>query len=514
MNFLNKIWTALKEKINSKETIEKSFEQTTVEEITVEKRPMAPEPPKEMNKVAHPIGNATRIHTLDPMCSRKTGFSRVLDGLAKRQLEHDFQLERAAQTYDPIKNIGAGAFGIVCMAKERNTENYVAIKKIGHASATPTLARRTLREIRVLRFLNHPNIVTLRDIFRTQGPLGTDVYLVMDLMETNLHRVIYDTERELREDEIMQCLRQLLVGLQYLHKAQIAHRDLKPSNLLVNWETDSSITLRIADFGMAKLAEKEKRNDEADEHCFYMTQHVATLPYRAPELLFVMPEHSTAVDMWAVGCILGEMYKRQELFPARSVQSQIYILVFTFGKPSAKILREIRCERTKQLIEKYNCDTSVSFRELIPYGEDGLSCNALDFVSRLLTIDPDNRMDINEALTHPFIQDYFPQIPNQPTCPFRVKNDMKNVEVLKHHQLTAALCKDVKSAENSYNAEMYSGDYPYERIRAWSPGDFERERNDEIFGGTRTNPRIHRGEIKYRQPDGFKQERQLTGICT
>lgn len=111
------------------------------------------------------------------MPTKQAGFNRVLDGLKKRQLQHDFQLERAADTYQPVQNIGSGAFGIVCEAIETSSEEKVAIKKVAHASATPTLARRTLREIRVLRYINHPNIVTLRDIFRTKGPLGHDVYL-------------------------------------------------------------------------------------------------------------------------------------------------------------------------------------------------------------------------------------------------------------------------------------------------------------------------------------------------
>uniref|UniRef100_A0A914URI6 Protein kinase domain-containing protein n=1 Tax=Plectus sambesii TaxID=2011161 RepID=A0A914URI6_9BILA len=118
----------------------------------------------------------------------------------------------------------------------------------------------------------------------------------------------------------------------YLHTAGIAHRDLKPSNLLVN----SDCRLRIADFGMAKLAERDQIT-EAEEHCFYMTQHVATLPYRAPELLFVMPEHSTAVDIWATGCIFAEMILRRELFPGRSVSGQIKIVVATMGTPPEKV---------------------------------------------------------------------------------------------------------------------------------------------------------------------------------
>uniref|UniRef100_F1L8U5 Mitogen-activated protein kinase 7 n=1 Tax=Ascaris suum TaxID=6253 RepID=F1L8U5_ASCSU len=259
-------------------------------------------------------------------------FNRILDDLAKRQLLLDFQFGAAGSSYEAIRNIGAGAFGIVCEAVETGSNAKVAIKKIGHASATPTLARRTLREIRVLRYITHDNIINLKDIFRTPGNLGINVYLVMDLMEGSLHHVIHGGG-PMEDDLIAHFLYQILRGLRYLHTAGIAHRDLKPSNLLVN----SDCHLRIADFGMAKLAMRD-HIEEAEEHCFYMTQHIATLPYRAPELLFVMPEHSTAVDIWAVACIFAEMIIRRELFPGRSVSGQIKIIVTMLGAPSEKVI--------------------------------------------------------------------------------------------------------------------------------------------------------------------------------
>ncbi|MFH4981514.1 hypothetical protein AB6A40_008223 [Gnathostoma spinigerum] len=101
-------------------------------------------------------------------------FNRILDDLAKRQLLLDFQFGTANANYEAIRNIGAGAFGIVCEAVETCSGSKVAIKKIGHASATPTLSRRTLREIRVLRYIEHENIIGLRDIFRTRGNLGKE----------------------------------------------------------------------------------------------------------------------------------------------------------------------------------------------------------------------------------------------------------------------------------------------------------------------------------------------------
>lgn len=382
-------------------------------------------------------------------------FNRILDDLAKRQLLLDFQFGAAGSSYEAIRNIGAGAFGIVCEAVEAGSEDKVAIKKIGHASATPTLARRTLREIRVLRYISHDNIINLRDIFRTPGNLGINVYLVMDLMEGSLHHVIHGGG-PMEEDLIAHFLYQILRGLRYLHTAGIAHRDLKPSNLLVN----SDCHLRIADFGMAKLAMRD-HIEEAEEHCFYMTQHIATLPYRAPELLFVMPEHSTAVDIWAVACIFAEMIIRRELFPGRSVSGQIKIIVTMLGAPSEKIMQTIGCDRTRRLIENFGDHPVRPWEEIIRDRAD--QPVVLDLIAKMAAMDPEDRIDVDEAIHHPYFHEYYPNVITERACPFKVKMDMAAIESLTHEGLIQALVNDVRSADeeefaaSSSEASLVSG---------------------------------------------------------
>ncbi|CAJ55250.1 Mitogen-activated protein kinase sma-5 [Caenorhabditis elegans] len=407
-----------------------------------------------------PLGQ-TNLNVQGSMPAKKEGFNRVLDGLKKRQLQHDFKLERAAETYEPTQNIGSGAFGIVCEAVETSSNQKVAIKKVAHASATPTLARRTLREIRVLRYINHPNIVPLRDIFRTKGPLGIDVFLVMDLMQNNLHHIIYGNEDPLEEHYINAFLGQLLRGLEYLHAACIAHRDLKPSNLLVNQDG----TLRIADFGMAKCADNSSKKHDDEEHCYYMTQHVATLPYRAPELLFVLPEHSTAVDMWAVGCIFGEMVIRNEILPGRSVQGQIKMLLTMLGQPPQEVINEVRCDRTRKLIQDFGRKADAEWDDIMfckARGDDQIvrgNCDTIDFVKQLFQYDAQKRINIQDALLHPYIQRVIPAEAPQKKCPFRVKKDMMQVEDLNHQELISMMKQDVRSAENPITySELHSGD--------------------------------------------------------
>ncbi|KAI1704022.1 protein kinase domain-containing protein [Ditylenchus destructor] len=387
-----------------------------------------------------PVADESRFNN-----SSSHGFNRILNGLARRQLILDFQFGAASDEYEPVRSIGAGAFGIVCEARQAGSDENMAIKKIGHASATPTLARRTLREIRVLRYINHPNIVALRDVFRTDGgQLGLNVFLVMELMEGSLHHVIHGCPSEALEyDLIAHLLFQILRGLRYLHTAGIAHRDLKPSNLLVNSNGD----LRIADFGMAKLAIRD-RIDEADECSFYMTQHIATLPYRAPELLFVTPEHSTAVDMWAVGCIFAEMILRRELFPGRSVSNQIKIVLHSLGTPSKKLLRQIQCDKTRQYIQAFGNQPPLDWHSIVrPARPHPHTDAALDLIASLVRLDASERVDVHRAIHHSFLRPYVPVIPVERGCPFKVKMDMSAVEQLNHHQLAQMIANDVRCAD-------------------------------------------------------------------
>lgn len=138
--------------------------------------------------------------------------NRILADLARRQLEFDFKL--TSSPYTAVRNVGAGAFGIVCEAIDtRYADTRVAVKKIAHAAATPTLARRTLREVRVLRYVGHDNIVPLLDMFQMPGAMGIDVYLVFELMDGSLYHVIHGADTPLDNDLIASFLYQILRGV-------------------------------------------------------------------------------------------------------------------------------------------------------------------------------------------------------------------------------------------------------------------------------------------------------------
>ncbi|XP_042306066.1 cyclin-dependent kinase 7 isoform X2 [Sceloporus undulatus] len=201
-----------------------------------------------------------------------------------------------AKRYEKLDFLGEGQFATVYKAKDKNTNQIVAIKKIklGHRSeAKDGINRTALREIKLLQELSHPNIIGLLDAFGHKS----NISLVFDFMETDLEVIIKDTSLVLTPSHIKAYMLMTLQGLEYLHEYWILHRDLKPNNLLL----DENGVLKLADFGLAKSFGSPNR---------VYTHQVVTRWYRAPELLFGARMYGVGVDMWAVGCILAELLLR------------------------------------------------------------------------------------------------------------------------------------------------------------------------------------------------------------
>ena len=180
--------------------------------------------------------------------------------------------------YAPIKPIGKGAYGVVCSARNVRTDEKVAIKKIT-AFENAVDAKRTLREIKLLRHLKHENVIRIVDVVAPPAlEEFTDVYVMYELMDTDLHQIIRSNQ-PLSDDHCQYFVYQLLRWLKYIHSANALHRDLKPSNLLLNANCD----MKICDFGLA-------RTNKEDEN--FMTEYVVTRWYRAPELLLSCAEYT------------------------------------------------------------------------------------------------------------------------------------------------------------------------------------------------------------------------------
>lgn len=233
-----------------------------------------------------------------------------------KEIEIKFEVDAR---YKLIESIGNGAYGVVCSAFDTKTAAKVAVKKIPRTFDVLTVAKRTYRELKILRHFRHDNIICIRDIMKPPEDEEdfNDVYVVFDLMEADLHQIIH-SDQPLTDEHVRYFLYQILRGLKYIHTAKVLHRDLKPSNLLVNENAE----LRIGDFGMARglcsSPVEQKR---------VMTEYVATRWYRAPELMLSLNEYSEAIDMWSVGCIFAEMLGRKHLFPGTNYLNQLQVSV-------------------------------------------------------------------------------------------------------------------------------------------------------------------------------------------
>jgi len=292
--------------------------------------------------------------------------------------------------YKLIKPIGTGAYGVVCSAENLETKEKVAIKKITKAFANLIETKRTLREVKLLRHFNHANIVSIVDLMRPESfERYEDVYIVNELMSTDLHQIITSSQ-PLTDEHIQYFIYQILRGLKYIHSAHVIHRDLKPSNLLLNANCD----LKICDFGLARLASPD------GDHQGFLTEYVATRWYRAPEIMLSWKEYTKAIDVWSVGCILGEILGRKPLFPGRDYLHQLQMIIDTLGTPSYEDTEYIASEKAKAYVRAMPYKPKVNFRKMFPNAPD----LALDLLERMLTFAPEKRISVDEALAHPYLK--------------------------------------------------------------------------------------------------------------
>merc|ERR1712093_278191 len=282
-----------------------------------------------------------------------------------------------------------GAYGIVWKAIDKKTREVVALKKIFDAFQNATDAQRTYREIMFLRELaGHDNVVQLLDVMKADN--DRDIYLVFEFLETDLHAVI---RANILEDIHKQyILYQMLKALKYMHTAEVLHRDLKPSNLLLN----SECFLKVADFGLARsIASLE--NDAVENPV--LTDYVATRWYGAPEILLGSTRYTKGVDMWSVGCILGELLGGKPMFPGTSTMNQLDRIIEVTGRPSQDDIEAIDSPFAATMLESLPRTQPTRLQEMFPHASE----DALDLLRQLLQFNPHKRIDTRGALNHPYV---------------------------------------------------------------------------------------------------------------
>ena len=295
--------------------------------------------------------------------------------------------------YEIQQKLGKGAYAVVFKAIDKKTKNVVALKKIFDAFQNATDAQRTFREIMYLQAMTgHENIIKLANVLKAEN--DKDIYLVFEYMETDLHAVIRANILEPVHKQFI--VYQSLKALYFCHAAQICHRDLKPSNLLLNEEC----LLKVADFGLARSL--QSLHSEAEKGSV-LTDYVATRWYRAPEILLGSTCYSLAVDMWAMGCIVAEMFVGKPLLPGSSTMNQLERILEVTGRPGKEDIAAIKSKYAETMLMNIRAERSRDIAALMK----GAPPEAVDMVRRLLDFNPDRRMTVDEALSHPYMKPFY-----------------------------------------------------------------------------------------------------------
>jgi len=283
-----------------------------------------------------------------------------------------------------VDKIGEGTYGVVYKASDRATGEIVALKKIRLEEKDEGIPSTAIREISLLKELQHPNIVRLYDVVHTERRLT----LVFEYLDQDLKKYLDICEVGLEITILKSFLHQLLCGVAFCHMHRVLHRDLKPQNLLINRQGK----LKLADFGLARAFGIPVRS---------YTHEVVTRWYRAPDVLMGSRTYSTPVDIWSVGCIFAEMASSKPLFAGASEQDQLKRIFKTLGSPTQEeypSLVELPDYNNHDTNEKIYSPPS-SFSDIAPQIDDlGIS-----LLSKMLLYDPSRRCSAAEAMKH----DYF-----------------------------------------------------------------------------------------------------------
>jgi len=275
------------------------------------------------------------------------------------------------------ENVGSS---LVTIEESKDKETMVALKKIRMIHTKDGVDFVSLREIKILQELSHPNIIKLLDVFYHKQ----NIYLVLELLVTDIEALIKNKNVVLTESHVKCIMHQVLEGIKYLHDNWVIHRDLKPNNMLMG--TDGAI--KFTDFGMARVFGSPNRE---------LTHGVCTRWYRAPEVLFGSRFYGKALDMWSIGCIFAELLLREPLFRGETEIDQLSKIFSVLGTPA---------EENWPGVSSLPSFIPFTSTETVPLEMilTAASPECLALVKNLLQLDPKNRLTAQQALDHPFFQ--------------------------------------------------------------------------------------------------------------
>ncbi|CAM5144211.1 unnamed protein product [Natator depressus] len=322
-----------------------------------------------------------------------------------------------------FRPLGVGANGLVLSAVDSKSCRKVAVKKITISDARSM--KHAFREIKIIRRLDHDNVVKVYEVL---GPKGADlqgeffkfntVYIVQEYMETDLARLL--EQGTLTEEHAKLFMYQLLRGLKYIHSANILHRDLKPANIFISTE---DLVLKIGDFGLARIV------DQHYSHKGYLSEGLVTKWYRSPRLLLSPNAYTKAIDMWAAGCILAEMLTGKMLFAGNHELEQMQLILETIPV----VHEEDKEELLKVMPTFINSTWEVKkpLRKLLPE----LNGEAIDFLEKILTFNPRDRLTAEMGLQHPYMSPYScPEDEPISQHPFRIEDEIDDILLMEANQ--------------------------------------------------------------------------------
>ncbi|XP_022665802.1 cyclin-dependent kinase 11B-like isoform X2 [Varroa destructor] len=289
---------------------------------------------------------------------------------------------RRVEEFHCLNRIEEGTYGVVYRAKDKQTDEIVALKRLKMEKEKEGFPITSLREINTLLKAQHPNIVTVREI--VVGSNMDKIYIVMDYVEHDLKSLMDTMKSPFLVGEVKTLMRQLLKAVAHMHDNWILHRDLKTSNLLLSHKG----VLKVGDFGLAR---------EYGSPLKHYTPVVVTLWYRAPELLLGSKEYSCPIDVWSVGCIFGELLTLKPMFQGKSEVDQLNRIFKELGTPSEKIWPGFN---DLPMVKRLSFDQQPYnlLRKKIP--ETLLSMAGFNLLNALLTYCPGKRINAEDALRH------------------------------------------------------------------------------------------------------------------
>jgi len=295
------------------------------------------------------------------------------------------------ENYTKVEKIGEGAYGVVYRATEVSTRQSVALKRIRLETETEGVPSTAIREIALLKELDHPAVVQLLDVVHSDQKL----YLVFEHLDMDLKQLMDEHNSRLKaaggpggglpEPLVRSYLRQLLEGVSYCHQHRVLHRDLKPQNLLIN----TAGLIKLADFGLARAFGVPVRT---------YTHEVVTLWYRAPEILLGSKFYTASVDTWSLGCIFAEMVTRRPLFPGDSEIDQLFRIFRSLGTPTEACWPGV--DKLPDYKPQFPRWAAKSVEQLLPVE---LPHGGHHLLARLLTYNPSLRLTARAALKHEYL---------------------------------------------------------------------------------------------------------------